>query len=173
MISGSNFPTDFSLVPSPGRLNETAGDIPIIQDAAHSIGTTYKGKQLAEFSDYVMYSFQAIKHLTTGDGGLLFCPNEEFYEKAKLLRWYGIDRENNSKDFRCEADVEEWGFKFHMNDVNASIGMANLKDIDKIIDRHKDNGRYYNENLKDVPGVTLLENKDDRETRNRVLSWRY
>ena len=101
---------------------------------------------------------------------MLVTPYQEHYERGKLLRWYGIDRENNSKDFRCEADVEEWGFKFHMNDVNASIGMANLKSIDKIIDRHKENGNYYNEQLKDVPGVTLLENKDDRESAYWIYS---
>ena len=68
------------------RLNKIASkyNIPIIQDAAHSIGTTYKGKQLAELSDYVMYSFQAIKHFTTGDGGMLLV-DKELQDKAKEL----------------------------------------------------------------------------------------
>ena len=129
----------------------------VIEDCAHSFGSKYKGDYIGSHGNICTFSFQAIKHLTSVDGG-------------KLLRWYGIDRENNSKDFRCEADVEEWGFKYHMNDVNASIGMANLKGIDKIIDRHKENGNYYNEQLKDVPGVTLLENKDDRESAYWIYS---
>ena len=142
----------------------------VIEDCAHSFGSKYKNQYIGSHGNICTFSFQAIKHLTSVDGGMLITPHKEHYERAKLLRWYGIDRENNSKDFRCEADVLEWGFKFHMNDVNASIGMANLKSIDKIIDRHKENGNYYNEQLKDVAGVTLLENKDDRESAYWIYS---
>lgn len=58
---------------------------------------------------------------------------------AKLLRWYGIDRESNTKDFRCEADVENWGYKFHMNDVIAAVGIENLKASGPIVDAHMSN----------------------------------
>jgi dTDP-4-amino-4,6-dideoxygalactose transaminase len=78
-----------------------------------------------------------------------------------LIRWYGIDREGNRKDFRCEADIPEWGFKFHMNDVCATVGIENLKDVDMIISKHRSNAKYYDENLKDVKGVTLLERNPD------------
>jgi dTDP-4-amino-4,6-dideoxygalactose transaminase len=62
----------------------------------------------------------------------------------------------------CEADIEEWGFKFHMNDVNASIGIENLKEVDDIIIKHQENAKYYDNNLKDIDGLTLLERKEDR-----------
>jgi dTDP-4-amino-4,6-dideoxygalactose transaminase len=103
----------------------------IIEDGAHSFGSKYKGKLLGNHGNIVMYSLQAIKHITSIDGGLLVLPHRELYDRSKLLRWYGIDRNSNRKDFRCEADIEEWGFKFHMNDVNASIGLANLKETQK------------------------------------------
>lgn len=62
----------------------------------------------------------------------------------------------------CEADVSEWGYKFHMNDVNATVGMENLKEVDEnVIKIHKENAKYYDDNLKDVPGITLL-NRDPR-----------
>lgn len=137
----------------------------IIEDCAHSFGSTYKGVPLGSHGNICTFSFQAIKHFTSVDGGALVLPNADLYERAKLLRWYGIDRESNRKDFRCEANISEWGYKFHMNDLNASIGMANLAEVDNnVIKVHKENAAYYNENLKDVPGVTLLENKDDRES---------
>jgi len=132
----------------------------IIEDAAHSFGSEYDGKYIGNHDNIVVYSFQAIKHLTTGDGGGIFFPNDELYKRAKLLRWYGIDREENKKDFRCEEDIVEWGFKFHMNDINATIGIENLKHIDGIIETHIDNSNYYDNNLKDVEGVTLLERED-------------
>ena len=74
--------------------------------------------------------------IDTGTSGSLRLPHNDLYKRSKLLRWYGIDRENNSKDFRCEADIPEWGFKFHMNDVNATIGMENLNYVDDIINKH-------------------------------------
>ena len=99
------------------------------------------------------------------NGGILICPHEKLYKRAKVLRWYGIDRDDNRKDFRCEADIPEWGYKFHMNDVNASIGLANLKEVDEnVIAKHKANAHYYNEYLKDVSGVTLLENKEGHDS---------
>lgn len=137
----------------------------VIEDCAHSLGSKYKGKPLGSHGNFATFSFQAIKHLTSVDGGMLVCPNEKFYKRAKLLRWYGIDRDDNRKDFRCENDIPEWGYKMHMNDVNAAIGLANLKEVDeKVLSKVKSNANYYNEQLKDAKGVTLLENKDGYES---------
>ena len=118
----------------------------VIEDCAHSFGSKYKGRPIGSYGNFATFSFQAIKHLTSVDGGMLICPNEKYYKRAKLLRWYGIDRDDNRKDFRCENDIPEWGYKMHMNDVNASIGLANLKEIEeKVISKVKDNANYYNE----------------------------
>ena len=84
---------------------------------------------IGSFSNISTFSFQAIKHLTAVDGGCVIFNDQDDFERSKLLRWYGIDRNENRKDFRCEADISEIGFKFHMNDVNASIGLANLEPV--------------------------------------------
>jgi len=121
----------------------------IIEDCAHAFGSTYRNEDIlvGNSGNYCCFSFQAIKHLTTGDGGMLILPSEYDYKKAKLLRWYGIDREGDRKDFRCEAPIKDWGYKFHMNDINAAIGIENLKIVDDNIDKHFDNALYYNEQL--------------------------
>ena len=132
----------------------------VIEDCAHALGSEYNGKKIGNHGNICTFSFQAIKHLTSVDGGLLVVPHKELFDRGKLLRWYGIDRENTSrKDFRCEEDINEWGFKFHMNDVSATIGLENLKEVNNLISIHKSNGAYYNEQLKNVDGITLLENK--------------
>ena len=147
------------------RAKELYGFKPaVIEDCAHSMGSTYKGKKLGNHGNICTYSFQAIKHMTSVDGGMLILPHNDLYKRSKLLRWYGIDRENNSKDFRCEADIPEWGFKFHMNDVNATIGMENLNYVDDIINKHKSNAKYYDDNLRDIDGITILERKEDRQS---------
>ena len=136
----------------------------VIEDCAHAFGSKYKGNNLGDHGNIAMYSFQAIKHITSIDGGLLILPHQDLLNRAKLQRWYGIDRESNRKDFRCEADIEEWGFKFHMNDICATVGIENLKHANNIIKKHQENAKYYDENLKDVKGVTLLERHSDRES---------
>lgn len=136
----------------------------VIEDAAHAFGSKYNGEHIGNHGNMTMYSLQAIKHITSGDGGLLLLPNEELYKRAKLIRWFGIDRDSNRKDFRCEEDIDEWGFKFHMNDINATIGMENLKFADTIINAHKDNAKYFDTNLNDVSGVTTLTRHNNRES---------
>ncbi len=136
----------------------------IIEDGAHAFGSEYKGQKLGNHGNMVMYSLQAIKHITSVDGGVLVLPNQELHRRGKLIRWYGIDREGNRKDFRCEADIEEWGFKFHMNDVCATIGIENLKFANDILSKHRSNANFYDKNLANVAGLTTLERNRDHNS---------
>jgi dTDP-4-amino-4,6-dideoxygalactose transaminase len=131
-----------------------------IEDAAHSFGATYKGNKVGSLAtgiDYTCFSFQAIKHMTTVDGGALACASEEDFERATLLRWFGCARGHNSSPVKWSGDVVEYGYKGHMNDVNATIGLESLKTIDSFIASHKSNGNYLLALLKDVDGVDALE----------------
>lgn len=132
---------------------------PVIEDCAHAFGSQYKGSYLGSHGNYCMFSFQAIKHLTTGDGGMIICPTEESHKRAKLLRWFGLDR-TSSADFRCEQNIQEWGYKFHMNDIAASIGIENFKTVNNRILKHKFNSDYLRDQLKNTNGVTLLNSCD-------------
>lgn len=135
---------------------------PVIQDSAHAFGSEYKGHKVGIHTEFACFSFQAIKHLTTVDGGMLVCNNGSQYKRGKLLRWYGIDREVPRKDFRCEEDIVEWGYKFHMNDVCAAIGIEQMNYINQILAIHRANARYYDASLNGVSGVELLGYKKDR-----------
>ena len=139
-------------------INELAKEhgIKTIEDAAHAFGSEYKGRKIANHSDFVMFSLQAIKHITTVDGGLLFCKTKEDLKRGKLLRWYGIDRESPRKDFRCEENIHEYGYKFHMNDVNATIGIEQLKYADKLISKHMQNAKKYDDQLSSVNKISLI-----------------
>ena len=96
-----------------------ARNIILVEDAAQSIGSNYWGQ-----ADFTAVSLQAIKTLTSGDGGLLLCRNPEHHERAKRLRWFGIDRE--AKQRGENPDVTEAGYKYHMNNISAAIGRGNL-----------------------------------------------
>ena len=80
---------------------------------------------------------------------------------CKLLRWYGIDRDKRNykgKDLRLENDITEYGYKFHMNDINATIGIHNLQHMNNILEKNRTNGMFLDKNLKDIPGITLMHN---------------
>ena len=85
-----------------------------------TFGSEYDGRKMGNHGNLTMYSLQAIKHITSIDGGVLISPHKKLHDRGKLIRWYGIDRDGDRKDFRCEADIPEWGYKFHMNDVVCS-----------------------------------------------------
>jgi len=106
--------------------------LPVITDSAQHLGQT-KG-------DYICYSFQAIKHITTGDGGMLILNNRKEYERAKKLRWFGIDREAKKqndwqpwKNRQMTMDIEEAGYKYQPTDIDASLGLSGLKHADKVV----------------------------------------
>lgn len=136
----------------------------VIEDCAHAWGSTYRGRPLGNQGNLCAFSFQAIKHLTCGDGGALVLPEPRLFHRGKLIRWYGIERESNRKDFRCEADILEWGYKFHLNDIAASIGLENLRIVDGVVARHRANARYYSGRLREEPGVRLMAEQPDRES---------
>ena len=143
----------------------------IIEDAAHAFGAAYKGHAIGTFANYCVFSFQAIKHVTCGDGGALICPDEGQTERGRLLRWYGIDRSTNT-DLRVHQDILEWGYKFHMNDISAAIGLANLAAAADTLKRHRENAEYYRKALRDVPGVRLLEEAPDRKSAHWLFTLR-
>lgn len=102
----------------------------VIEDAAQAVGSPYWGK-----ADFSAVSLQAIKNLTSVDGGMLICKNEEDYYKARKLRWYGYDRDLKQKN--GDTDLTEPGYKKHMNDLTAAIGLGNLRSISNPIEHRK------------------------------------
>ena len=134
----------------------------IVEDCAHAFGAEYNGGKIGgkgSEGNICVFSLQAIKHLTTGDGGFITLPNEYLYDRCKLLRWYGIDRDKRNykgKDLRLENDIAEYGYKFHMNDLNATIGLYNLPHISGLLDKNRANAAYFDEQLKNVDGIKLI-----------------
>ena len=123
--------------------------LPIIEDAAHALGARYAGDPIGTHSEFVMFSLQAIKHMTTVDGGMLTVRDAALLPRGRRLRWFGIDR----AEPRLEVEVAEVGYKYHMNNVTATIGLVQLAHIAPILQRYRDNGRYFDSALANIMGL--------------------
>jgi dTDP-4-amino-4,6-dideoxygalactose transaminase len=147
------------------KLKQIIGDrqIKIIEDAAHALGSQLRGKPVGTLSDFTMFSFQAIKHVTTGDGGYLSFKDKSLLAKAKRLRWFGINREDKQKGI-WENDIVDIGYKYQMTDISAAIGLCGLAEFDQTLSFRKELFMHYADGLRGIPGLKIigdLERLDD------------
>lgn len=147
------------------RIHEIAGKwgVPVIEDAAQAVGAVYKGNTIGSISQFTAFSFQAIKTITTTDGGMLTLADHTLEEKAKRLRWFGIDRKAKFED-RWKKDIYEVGYKYQMTDVEAAMGLEGLKYLTNIVENSSTLWMRYLIGLKGVPGIRMLAPKFEEGT---------
>jgi len=110
----------------------------VVEDCAHAFGAEYNYKKIGSHGNISIFSFGPIKTLSCGDGGMIAFPCQEMADQAKLLRWYGIDRSLPAEQ-RCGSSIRDWGYRFTMNDIAATIGLANFKYFEANLHAHKSN----------------------------------
>ncbi|WP_456273268.1 UDP-4-amino-4,6-dideoxy-N-acetyl-beta-L-altrosamine transaminase [Bacillus sp. AK031] len=128
----------------------------VIEDAAHALGATYKGKKIGSLSDMTMFSFHPVKHITSGEGGIITTNNEEYYQKLLQFRSHGITREPDKlieNHGPWYYEMQFLGFNYRMTDIQAALGTSQLKKIDNFIDLRKKYVSIYNEAFKGINGV--------------------
>lgn len=130
----------------------------VIEDAAHALGSTYKNKFIGNHSDFAAFSFQAIKHINTGDGGAIICKSKEDHLRARSLKWFGIDRERRQTSELGHVlwDIIEPGYKFHMNDIAATIGLVQFRYLKEIIQKRRENADFYDAEIPTIKGLKIL-----------------
>jgi perosamine synthetase len=127
----------------------------VIEDAAHAVGAKYRGMSVGAISDFTMFSFQAIKHITTGDGGYLTIKNPERLPLAKRLRWFGIDRQAKTRGI-WDNDITDVGYKYQMTDIGAALGLAAIEEWDETFNLRRALFTEYLSQLKDLPGIKVV-----------------
>jgi len=141
----------------PVRLAEIAAiarrhGIALIEDCAHAMGARYDGAAIGTIGDFAIFSLQAIKHMTTVDGGMLTMRDASLIREAKKFRWFGLEKGVP----RTEVDITSIGYKYNMNNVTATFGLAQLQDIDaRVLNPHKENGRYFDLAIGAIPGLAV------------------
>jgi len=129
----------------------------IVNDASHAIGAKIDGKQCGFLADITVFSFHAIKPITTGEGGASVTDCPELDEKMKLIRSHGVVKKR-----LWNYDVVDLGFNFRMSDFAAALGISQLKKLDSFIEKREDIARFYDESFKDEEffrTITIKPNK--------------
>lgn len=141
-------------------------NLAVIEDAAHALGASYKGKLIGSISPFTCFSFQAIKHVTTADGGAVACKKIEDFHRGKKLSWFGIDRRKSKPSILGERQyvLNEVGFKYHLNDYASALGLANLASLNKRLKRRGKIASFYKKSLQNFPGIELFSYSPDRQS---------
>ncbi len=138
--------------------------IKVIEDAAHACGAQYNGQLVGTLSPITCFSFHAVKNLTCGEGGALTCDHEWLARRFREKRWVGISRDtwirtSTEHVYAWQYYVSELGYKYHMNDVQAAIGVVQLSKLDRLNGRRREVALQYAEGLGDLDGVELPKEK--------------
>ncbi len=141
-------------------INEIAKkhNLVVIEDAAHGCGGEYKGQKIGSLGDIACFSFHAVKNLATADGGMITTNDPEIYSRLLKLRWLGISkdtwaREEKDRKYSWYYSVEEVGYKCHMNDITAALGLVQLKKLDRMNDRRGEIIEKYNKGFADLDWI--------------------
>ena len=148
-----------------------AHQLPLIEDSAHALGSKYKTKYIGETGELLCYSLQVVKIVTCGDGGLVVTSRDDYYEELKKRVWYGVDRDRKrgqSMDPLPE-EIDVLGFKHNMNDITASLAIAGVNHFNIALERRRQIGTQYRQELADLEKVRLLPYYEDREPNYQIF----
>jgi perosamine synthetase len=132
---------------------------PVIEDCAQALGARYQGFPVGCYSKFSCFSFQAVKHVTTGDGGMLIVP-KGMEDQAKRMRWFGIDRAAKLQGVWAN-DITEVGYKYQMTDIAAAMGIAGIDALDQQLDLRHLLLHAYQVGLHNVPGIRIISDDID------------
>ncbi len=131
----------------------------IIEDAAHSLGAEYKGRKVGGLTHMTIFSFHPVKHITTGEGGMVTTNSMEFAERLRRFRNHGINRDLGQRqaDGHWQYDMVELGYNYRLTDIGSALGLSQLNKIEAKLDRRREIVRQYTLAFKEIPGIALLE----------------
>ncbi|MXQ54256.1 UDP-4-amino-4,6-dideoxy-N-acetyl-beta-L-altrosamine transaminase [Shimazuella alba] len=141
----------------------------VIEDAAHALGATYKGNMIGSISDMTMFSFHPVKHITSGEGGMITTNNKDYYEKLLQFRSHGITRDSSKLTENPGPwyyEMQFLGYNYRLTDIQAALGLSQFKKLNTFIDLRKKYSSMYNEAFTNIPAITLPS-----QDKNGCSSW--
>lgn len=155
-VSLAGYPVDLKAIRE--IINETGKDIKIIHDAAHAIGAKREGRNIVKYADVTILSFHPVKHVTTGEGGMVLTDSEEYYKKLCLFRTHGITRNPDELIENHGAwyyEMQDLGYNYRITDMQCALGITQMDKLDNSLYRRNQIAKYYEEELKDIEWLKL------------------
>ena len=146
----------------------------IIEDASHALGAKYKRKKIGSFANMTILSFHPVKHITTGEGGMVLTNNKKFYEALKILRHHGIIKKPLSSANATTGkekgswyyEIESPGYNYRITDFQCALGISQLKKLDKFIKKRREIVERYNKAFKNIKEIVI-----PKETEHTKSAW--
>lgn len=136
-------------------------DLIVIEDGAHAVGATYKEQKIGSIGDMTTFSFHPVKNMTTGEGGMIATNSKEIYDKLMKFRTHGITKEEteyiNPSDGPWYHEQQELGYNYRITDIQAALGITQLKKLDEFLARRREIVNRYNNEFKDIDGLITPE----------------
>jgi len=142
------------------RINEIAqkNNLIVIQDAAHSLGAEYDGRKVGALADMTMFSFHPVKHITTGEGGVIVTNDEEYYNKLVLFRSHGVTRNPElmrQNDGPWYYEMIDLGYNYRMTDLQAALGISQMDKLVRFVEKRRHIAKNYNDAFRDMSGLII------------------
>ena len=154
---------------NPADLKEISeiDNVKIIEDGAHALGAMYNGKKIGclTYSEMAMFSFHPVKHITTGEGGIIVTNDENYYERLQLFKSHGITKNNLVNEFPGDwyYEMQELGFNYRITDIQCALGISQLKKLDSFVKSRRKIAKTYNEIFEDNPYFDVTSEKENRK----------
>ena len=147
------------------KLSDEHGLI-LIADACHALGATYKNRKVGTLADMTVFSFHPVKHITTGEGGMVVTDYPDFAVKLRAFRNHGITTDHREREAECSwfYEMAELGYNYRLPDINCALGLSQLKKLDKFVARRRQISALYDSAFADMPALSPLAQRDDRKS---------
>lgn len=129
-----------------------------IEDAAHSLGAEYGGQKVGSWADMTMFSFHPVKHITTGEGGMIVTDREDYYRKLLQFRSHGMTKEPKEllkNEGPWYYEMQSLGYNYRITDIQAALGVSQMDKLDDFVARRREIAALYNQELSQLPGIVL------------------
>lgn len=155
-VSLAGYPVDLKAIRE--IIEKTGKDIKIIHDAAHAIGAKRDGRNIVDYADVTILSFHPVKHVTTGEGGMVLTNNEEYYKKLCLFRTHGITKNSDELEENQGAwyyEMQDLGYNYRITDMQCALGITQMNKLNRSIYKRNQIAKFYEEQLKDIEWLKL------------------
>ncbi len=162
VVDFTGLPADLDAIGEIAKKN----NLIFIEDAAHALGATYKNRQVGSIADMTIFSLHPVKHITTGEGGLVVTDNPEFLERLRRFRNHGImqDHYQRQKQGTWTYDMEEVGYNYRLPELSSVLGISQLQKLPELLARRWEIADRYNEAFSGIPQLALPVNYPDRQS---------